>query len=433
MSGKLGGNIKEWRVGRGLTLDKMAAAAQVSKRTLIRWEQDQSQPRLPELEAVLAALQVTTLQRRRAMELLDAPRAAVLLRQESAATDEAAPPLSGDLLRAMRLRKGRTLEDTAQEIGLSASVISRWERSEMWPEPGNLHRLCYALGAGAEEVTALTTGRLAAGGAEQRVTTDELRRRALLYIDLPITLERIALMDLQFYTLAADLWKAARRSPEFHALLGAVYADYTDFLFGQNRYAECEQMGLMTQDFSGGRREGKRILTLGALRAAEAAAERGGKRGALRGAAMLRDALPFAPDPFRKIWMLRNLGRIQQKLGRVEEVERLAEEALSLLPQADGSWEYPEALDQIIHLFSEAGRYHRALEVVDKFRAIRDWHPSDALRMTKIMGALGKEAEAQEWLQRAYIALNDPGYNQSEHGVYIPHFRQQADLLAAQF
>src|SRR5262245_23148534 len=105
MTAGLGAYLKEQRTGRVMTLDQVASSAQVSRRTLLRWEAGATLPRLPELEAVLQALGLTGLQRRHALALIEAPRAVLRLRQESrqdAVGEELGPlPLAGDLLRAM--------------------------------------------------------------------------------------------------------------------------------------------------------------------------------------------------------------------------------------------------------------------------------------------------------------------------------------------
>src|SRR5207248_1096237 len=58
-SGGLGALLWEWRHRRGLSLGQLARAAGVHKATLSRWEAGARQPRVPELEAALRALDVS--------------------------------------------------------------------------------------------------------------------------------------------------------------------------------------------------------------------------------------------------------------------------------------------------------------------------------------------------------------------------------------
>src|SRR5689334_16001146 len=83
MTAGWGAYLRQQRTGRGMTLEQVASSAQVSRRTLMRWEAGATLPRLPELEAVLQALGVTAIQRRHALGLIEASRAVLLLREES--------------------------------------------------------------------------------------------------------------------------------------------------------------------------------------------------------------------------------------------------------------------------------------------------------------------------------------------------------------
>src|SRR5688572_1766966 len=98
----LGTLLREWRTSRGLSLGGLALKASVGKATLSRWESGASRPRIAELEAVLDALRSSPAQRLEALAGIEAPRAAQRLR----AAPAGGPPVRGDLLRAMRLRRG---------------------------------------------------------------------------------------------------------------------------------------------------------------------------------------------------------------------------------------------------------------------------------------------------------------------------------------
>src|SRR5579871_1976173 len=106
MTQGIGGFLRELRTARQLSLSQLAQRADVSRRTLIYWEAGTYQPSLPELEAVLNALQTTAEQREYAVAQIGAPRAMQRLRAESGVVrlaEEIGPiPSGGDLLRALR-------------------------------------------------------------------------------------------------------------------------------------------------------------------------------------------------------------------------------------------------------------------------------------------------------------------------------------------
>ena len=76
----LGTFLRGLRELRGLSVERLSFAAGVAPSTLRRWEGGKFQPRLPELRAVLAAVQATPQEQARAFALLNAPRAVAGLR-----------------------------------------------------------------------------------------------------------------------------------------------------------------------------------------------------------------------------------------------------------------------------------------------------------------------------------------------------------------
>ena len=102
--------LRDLRKARGLSQGELSRRAGVSDSTLSRWESGKFAPDIPELEAVLGALSATDSERQAVLRTFHAPRAIRRLRE---ITGAAAPPVGGDLLWAMRLRKGWTQTETA--------------------------------------------------------------------------------------------------------------------------------------------------------------------------------------------------------------------------------------------------------------------------------------------------------------------------------
>src|SRR6266851_3033403 len=123
MENSLGVLLREWRIDRQWSIDRLAARAMVAKSTVSEWETGAHQPCVPQLEAVLAALGASAEQRQRALALIRAPRAIRQLRAESAPVatgggEMGAMPASGDLLRALRCRAGLSQEQVAAALGV---------------------------------------------------------------------------------------------------------------------------------------------------------------------------------------------------------------------------------------------------------------------------------------------------------------------------
>lgn len=235
-------HLRRMRASRGLTLRQLARAARVNVSTLSRWEAGMTTPRVYELRAVLTALRATETECAQAWQLLDAPRAtpmAVGVR-EGAPSPSGAAPIGGELLRALRGRRGWTLEQVALHVGVTVSTLSRWERSESWPSDEQLGRLCTVLGASEAEHQALQNGRgvltwlpfEVASAAEmeellEAVNTDQLP------IDPVMT-------DLLYRCVQGRLWQmvSVNRAPK--SLLIDAFAYHCRYLVEQARVHEAQ-------------------------------------------------------------------------------------------------------------------------------------------------------------------------------------------------
>ncbi|MGC4045219.1 MAG: helix-turn-helix transcriptional regulator [Armatimonas sp.] len=231
--------LRTLRRERRLTMEQAAKATGIHRSTLHRWENGQAQPRLTELKALLKVLEATPQQRRRALALMEAPRALALTRTaQSALPSRVGPqPHGGDLLRAMRLRCGMSLEEVSLSMAISSATLRRWERMETWPDTEQLQRLCFTLNAALDELHALTCGQFARYARNPEVNAKELTERLDRFGSNRIN-PPFALKDLEMLTLQADAWKLAARSTAGACLLSRVYAQSAYYLSYRDRDKE---------------------------------------------------------------------------------------------------------------------------------------------------------------------------------------------------
>lgn len=232
------------RQSRGLSIRCLAQMAGVHPSTLSRWEAGVVRPSLYEFDALMDALGATSVERRRALELIDAPRALMRLHamQATPVGSDTKPhiPLPGDLLRAMRQRRGWSLEQTAGQLDISATTLSRWEHSESWPSEAQLHALCYHLQAHPQELLALSAGRLQFHAESQAFPSrqDELEQLVRQIIDAEVTLDR-SLADLYFLSLERRLWGVSQQSEVGRCLLIDAYVCHCRHLLQDARVLDA--------------------------------------------------------------------------------------------------------------------------------------------------------------------------------------------------
>jgi transcriptional regulator with XRE-family HTH domain len=399
-------------------MEQAAHQADIHRVTLHRWEKGRVQPCLPELKALLAALGASPQQRRQALTLVDAPRAQALVRLDRARIAERSGfgplPHGGDLLRAMRLRRGWSLEQIAAHLGVTSMTIRRWEAMETWPSAQQLHRLCYALEAKVEEMLALTCGQFArtaprtstgtAGtvGITAKALAERVEQFARTLLDPPFGLK-----DLELLTLQAEAWTlAARSSAVGIRLLAEVY-------------------GLSSRHLAYRDRAGESV----------AAAER------------YFDLVPDEPrDPrTQAAWLELRLGTATTRLhvpGRTTP-KRCLEELRWILPHARGTENESDALIKISEVLLQqgaqdealsglrrrvsgghndeevtwargnhgiqlirSGRYEEGLPLLSTGYA-GDWYRlvDTSLWKAEALVGLGEKAEAERWLTRAQSDL----------------------------
>src|SRR4051794_19527745 len=102
MGEQLGELLRTWRQQRRLSLSALASRAGIAPRTVSGWELGERQPRITELNALLATLDIPLRKRHEALALIDAPRArrtlAIAPSSVSVNLDAGAQPVPGHLL-----------------------------------------------------------------------------------------------------------------------------------------------------------------------------------------------------------------------------------------------------------------------------------------------------------------------------------------------
>lgn len=243
---EIGSLLRGLRERRGLSLGAVSLRAGVSKSTLSRWESGIQQPGIPELESVLKALGCSPEDRLEVLQQLNAPRAVRHLRtmgavngsnvpSTSANVTIGEPPHIGDLLRALRLRRRETREQTAARLGVRPSTICRWERGESRPDREFLDNVCAVLMARAEEADllrrALDGGGWAFSSADTPPSEEAIENRfRTRFAPLLLEAELHPGADLELLSLEASLWRHALRRESLRPALGEVYAYHANYL-----------------------------------------------------------------------------------------------------------------------------------------------------------------------------------------------------------
>ncbi len=150
----LGDALQARRKTQGLSIETLAAQAGVHRTTISRWERGKTVPFVSELTSVLDALKVSLKERQVFYRYLEVPRAVQIADVGAAAT---LPVSSGELLRALRQRAGIAQRAVAQAVGVTQSLVVKWEKGECWPSSEHLHAFCFAIGATEDELAFLTT------------------------------------------------------------------------------------------------------------------------------------------------------------------------------------------------------------------------------------------------------------------------------------
>lgn len=387
-SGHLGELLRQLRIADGLSQNGLASRAGIAASTLSRWESGATLPRVTELESVLGVLKASRLQSRRALMLIGAPRAARRLRASpgdtlpsradapNAPTSSLSPPLGGDLLRALRRRRGMTQADVAAIVGVPQNAIARWERSDSWPDATRLHRLCYCLEARPEEIAALTVGRFSLTNLLEVNDPADLHVEQWRLWAATLSDSDEALKDLRFlalegrlhYLLTSPESGTNARREHLQRILSWTYSRHAQYLRQMRRYAEAtaparfaltlQKQVWRTRDDEGWvpailalalaevrsneiRTETSRSQSPGEATgpvsaAMEAETDGRTKRAHSRCLGMLRGVLETVRSDAYRSWVLSDMARHSLMAGQKEAAMAHSAEALRIVEDSDG-------------------------------------------------------------------------------------------------
>lgn len=309
-------------------------------------------------------------------------------------------PHGGDLLRALRVRRGWSQERVAAALGVPQSQIARWEKGLRWPDVAHLHSLCRVLNAHHEELVALTTGKFALGESDEVIPDFEATEKAFIVVNSwPVTPEKAALMDLMYLDVVVKAWRSALRYPRGMVLLVDIYAVYAERLFQQMRYREAIAMATRALDIAT-QTPNCAHWPRALIRLAEARTEIAGRAGAKQGVARLKHWLPAVGAlrfPQFSAWPLSTMARLLSRTGSEKGIA-VAQEAIQVAECWDSPAEVSYRRLDYVETLLNLGKPEVAREEVATLDA--NLTPV-CLHQAEIYRQLGNHDEALHWLHRA--------------------------------
>jgi transcriptional regulator with XRE-family HTH domain len=422
--------LRTLRKGKRLTMETAAQQAGVHRATLQRWESGEVQPRLSELTSLLTTLDVTEIQKHRAVSLMEAPRALRQIRREvmQVAEQREMPPLphGGDLLHALRMRRRLSLEEIAARVQVTARTLRRWEKMEVWPSVEQLHRLCYALGAHEEEVVTLTVGRFSQKPALGKTSVEALQER----LDHLRMLEEqpggYPLFELEYLQMEADAWPLAMRSAAGKQMLIAVSAYHAQCLSFRERLTEAGTIANQALDLMGEKLKPDMSWIYPVMVSARASVYRGEHPAPKRGIERLRPWLAMAQWPEMRAWMLADMAKYLSQSGEPEAALPLVEQACQVAETSGRSVEWTLRRWDKAALLLQASRPVGALAIVEERTEMEDESPSNRIDVSLLRAeaylGVGELSEAHDWLQHALTDIDT---------YHIEYKRPHAERVAA--
>jgi transcriptional regulator with XRE-family HTH domain len=412
-------------------MEQAAQQAGIHRATLDRWEKGRAQPRLSELGWLLGVLDASAQQKHNALGLMDAPRATRLVCQEVTRIAEqsgmAALPHGGDLLHALRMRRGVSLEEAASRVQVTGGTLRRWEKMEVWPALELLHRLCYALEAHEEEIVALTVGRFSQRPRFEKTSLEALQERLSQMRRLERSLPGgDPLFELACLELEADAWPLALRSGAGKQLLIEIYAHHLHRLSLRERLVEAGSVAERAMELMTDTLKPTRFWMYPVFVSARASVFRGEHPTPKRGLKILRSWLSATHWPDMQAWLLADMAKYLGVSGEPEVALTVAEQACRIAENTGNPVELILRRWDKASLLLQAGRPAEALAIVEERADIEDL-PSERIDISLLRAeaylGIGDRTQAHDWLQRALMDIDT---------YHIEYKRPRAEKLAVQ-
>ena len=385
----------EMRTEGGYSLGSLARKAGVSKAALSQWESGKRQPRVAELETVLDALGADAARRALLFARIEAPRALRHLRQTAPSQGMGMPATAGDLMRAMRQRKGWSQEQVAARLGVTRNAITQWESGDRMPSQEHLQALCYVLGAQEDEVVALTCGHFTQSSSTWEQTPEELRFSVERYWN-----GTEARSDLEHLSLITRTWRLAMREESARPLLARCYLMYADHLSFHQHWQEMGRFTRLALSLMPDRSSCEAFWVVGGIASAHHAVYAGSRPAPERGLNVLQRWLPLARDPIKRGWIQARMAEYLSLCGATEAAVAQGRQAIQTVEESGQLLERRRRCkDQGILLINA----HCPTAALSLLQPDSEDAPAFALDLrlwqVKAYLALGEQAEAHTLLQ----------------------------------
>ena len=403
MAEAVGELLKQLRTANGWTLGKLAQVSGVSKSALSQWETDKRQPRMVELDAVLEALQVSASQRSLLYARIDAPRALRRLRQQERGSSLVAPPMAGDLIRGMRLRKHWSQERLASAVGVDRTSVLRWEQGERLPDTARVQQLCYVLEAQEEELLALTQGNFLASDPILSSSCWRKQEQMLHERFIELLWKGEELLTLRWLALEYDLWQLAMQHDSVKPLLVRILIGHARHNRNQEHWGETEMRVQKAFALIPPPQIELETRLQAVVMQTAAQVHTGSHLAPQRGMEALQQWLPHSTKPTFTAWMLSDMADYAAMMQWSDAGLALAKQACEITERGDSLTEAFLRRHDYGRLLLDAGRWAEALTfLVPLEKANKETQIAVRLLMMEAHRRLGHHAEEHAILQQAF-------------------------------
>ena len=428
----LGQYLRALRVQQGVTQAQLARKAQVSMRAIGYWEKDEFKPGSHEAQAVLTALGVSTQEQAHVLLNLMPLRGENVVRHDSilqSSTLEMPLPGAGDLLAALRVRRGLSSQQAAELLKTTATTLSRWENNRFSIPETMLPLIQTALNASATEMQGLRQRMIMPAEPTEPAEPFSVERcnqwvdtfGARLYLPGQHSI------DLDALALQRKLWPLATRHPEARQALALVTLYYGVWLSAQNRVMEVPRQAqrafnIYAEDMSRDNdvAQALNLLSWCKVFRSDPKPEQGER--------FLRRWISRMPRPMSQLTLLCDLALYASQSGKSELALRYLQDARKVneLPGIATEKAYWYLQVTRARVLSHTGRPYEAYDALTRILPASETGRetmalANSLMFTEIMVAAKEFNLAETWLRSIYARMEP---------LELPRLRAKADAIA---